>query len=148
MVLSSRAATGPEQQHTVRSVTLRSELFHSTASLPSPHLPTAGLCRPPLIPSVLLLPTALHTRLCAGTVLSALGLLPWPVLYSSVQSCPTFCGPMDCSPPGSSAHGILEARILELPFPPPGVLYSVLFLRTESALSLRASERVSPLGPQ
>ena len=29
------------------------------------------------------------------------------------QSCPTLCNPMDCSPPGSSAHGILQARILE-----------------------------------
>ena len=27
--------------------------------------------------------------------------------------CPTLCDPMDCSPPGSSAHGILQARILE-----------------------------------
>ena len=29
------------------------------------------------------------------------------------QSCPTLCDPIDCSPPGSSAHGILQARILE-----------------------------------
>ena len=29
------------------------------------------------------------------------------------QSCPALCDPMDCSPPGSSAHGILQARILE-----------------------------------
>ena len=29
------------------------------------------------------------------------------------QSCPTPCGPVDCSPPGSSLHGILQARILE-----------------------------------
>ena len=29
------------------------------------------------------------------------------------QSCPTPCDPVDCSPPGSSAHGILQARILE-----------------------------------
>ena len=29
------------------------------------------------------------------------------------QSCPTLCHPMDCSPPGSSVHGILQARILE-----------------------------------
>ena len=27
------------------------------------------------------------------------------------QSCPTLCDPMDCSPPGSSVHGILQARI-------------------------------------
>ena len=31
-----------------------------------------------------------------------------------LQSCSTFCDPMDCSPPGSSVHGILQARILEL----------------------------------
>ena len=29
------------------------------------------------------------------------------------QSCPTLSDPMDCSPPGSSAHGIFQARILE-----------------------------------
>ena len=29
------------------------------------------------------------------------------------QSCPTLCDPMDCSPPGSSVHGILQARIFE-----------------------------------
>ena len=29
------------------------------------------------------------------------------------QSCLTFCDPMDCSPPGSSVHGVLQARILE-----------------------------------
>ena len=29
------------------------------------------------------------------------------------QSCPTLCDPMDCSPPGSSIHGIFQARVLE-----------------------------------
>ena len=29
------------------------------------------------------------------------------------QLCPTLCDPMDCSPPGCSVHGILQARILE-----------------------------------
>ena len=29
------------------------------------------------------------------------------------QSCPTLCDPMDCSPPGSSVHGIFQTRILE-----------------------------------
>ena len=40
------------------------------------------------------------------------------------QSCPTLCDPMDCSPPVSSVHGILQARILEwvLPFSSPGDL--------------------------
>ena len=31
----------------------------------------------------------------------------------SLQSCLTLCNPMDCSPPGSSIHGILQARILD-----------------------------------
>ena len=29
------------------------------------------------------------------------------------QSCPALCNPLDCKPPGSSVHGILQARILE-----------------------------------
>ena len=28
-------------------------------------------------------------------------------------SCLTLCDPVDCSPPGSSVHGVLQARILE-----------------------------------
>ena len=41
----------------------------------------------------------------------------------SFQSCPTLCDPMDCSPPASSVHGILQATILRwLPCPPPGNL--------------------------
>jgi len=31
----------------------------------------------------------------------------------SLQSCPTLCDPIDSSPPGSSVHGILQARTLE-----------------------------------
>ena len=31
----------------------------------------------------------------------------------SLQSCPTLCDPMDCSLPGSSVPGILQARALE-----------------------------------
>ena len=34
-------------------------------------------------------------------------------VYSVTQSCPTLCDPMDCSPPDSSVHGILQARIME-----------------------------------
>ena len=29
------------------------------------------------------------------------------------KSCLTLCDPMDCSPPGSSVHGVLQARALE-----------------------------------
>ena len=41
----------------------------------------------------------------------------------SLQSCLTLCNPMDCSPPDSSVHGILQERILEwVPCPPLGAL--------------------------
>ena len=36
-----------------------------------------------------------------------------PQHAKSLQSCPTLCDPMDCSLPGSSVHGILQARVLE-----------------------------------
>ena len=35
------------------------------------------------------------------------------VCAKSLQSCPSLWDPMDCSPPGSSVHGILQARTLE-----------------------------------
>ena len=38
---------------------------------------------------------------------------PMRVPAKLLQSCPTLCKPMDCSPPGSSVHGILQARVLE-----------------------------------
>ena len=39
---------------------------------------------------------------------------PSPMHESEVaQSCPTLSDPMDCSPPGSSVHGIFQARVLE-----------------------------------
>ena len=34
-------------------------------------------------------------------------------MYSVAQLCPTLCSPMNCSPSGSSVHGIFQARILE-----------------------------------
>ena len=34
-------------------------------------------------------------------------------VHRPAQSCLTFCGPVHCSTPGSSVHGILQARILE-----------------------------------
>ena len=39
-----------------------------------------------------------------------------------LQSCPTLCDPMNCSPPGSSLHEILQARTLEWVAIPPGDL--------------------------
>ena len=45
------------------------------------------------------------------------------------QSCPTFWDPVDCSPPGSSVHGLLQARILEwvaIPFSRRSPLWQAL----------------------
>ena len=44
--------------------------------------------------------------------------------FVCVQSCPTVYNLVDCSPPGSSVHGISQARMLEcgLPLPSPGDL--------------------------
>ena len=38
---------------------------------------------------------------------------PQLVVVLAAQWCPTICDPGYCSPPGSSVHGILQARILE-----------------------------------
>ena len=40
----------------------------------------------------------------------------WPALHCGAdvaQMCPALCGPMDCSLPGFSVHGISQVRILE-----------------------------------
>ena len=55
---------------------------------------------------------------------------PWPLLTRcSVRACVlshfrylTLCDLEDCSPPGSSVHGILQAYWSGVPFPPPGHL--------------------------
>ena len=39
--------------------------------------------------------------------------LHYACVGSVAQTCPTLCDPMDCSPPGSSVHGIFQARMLE-----------------------------------
>ena len=38
---------------------------------------------------------------------------PQGVCGKVTESCPNLCDPMDCSPPGSSVHGILQARVLK-----------------------------------
>ena len=71
-----------------------------------------------------------------------------------LQLCPALCNPVDCSPPGSSVHGMLQARILEwvsMPsskgssqprdLPNPGIKPRSLALR---AVSLLLSHQGSP----
>ena len=51
------------------------------------------------------------------------------------QSYPAFCDLMECSLPGSSVHGISQARILELPFPSPGKGLNLGLLHRRQSLS-------------
>ena len=50
--------------------------------------------------------------ICWGFLCSLLAIMD-VVKVSVTQLCPTLGDPMDCSPPGSSVHGTLQARILE-----------------------------------
>ena len=68
--------------------------------------------RPPALPSqcsrLHIHPTYVRTYVCACV---------------RAQSCPTLCDPVDCSPPGSSVHGISRQDYWSgLPFPSPGDL--------------------------
>ena len=67
-----------------------------------------------------------------------------PIIYLSgaklLQSCLTLCDPMDCSPPGSSVRGLLQARTLEWVaisssrelFPTQGSNLGLLYLQADS----------------
>ena len=52
------------------------------------------------------------------------------------QSCPTLSNPMDCSLPGSSVHGIFQARVLER----GAIAFSAL--ETSSTINLEVEEGV------
>ena len=53
------------------------------------------------------------------------------------QSCPTLSDPMNCSLPGSSVHGIFQARVLEW----GAIAFSVtLWLRTKTCFKLLQAE--------
>ena len=86
--------------------------------MPSSHL---ILCRPLLLlppnpPSIrvisiiLILPTEEHG---ISLYLFMSSLISFIQFSSVAQSYPTVCDSMDCSLPGSSLHGILQARVLE-----------------------------------
>ena len=52
------------------------------------------------------------------------------------QSCPTLSDPMDCSLPGSSVHGIFQARVLEW----GAIAFSGIYVTTcKSSFSLEDS---------
>ena len=114
------------RKHPNQMTTMSAKLDHSMPQLPQ------SLA---LLTLLLLLPSHFsHVRLCATPQMAvhqappSLGFsrqehwsgLPFPSPCMKVksesevaQSCPTLSNPMDCSPSGSSAHGIFQARVLE-----------------------------------
>ena len=58
-------------------------------------------------------PICFHTIFCFPYQPEFGGLFCLCCRCSVAKSCPTLHDPTDCSPPGSSVHGILQARILE-----------------------------------
>ena len=70
--------------------------------------------------------SSVYSSMTSGKLPSAFELVSHLCVHAKLlQSWPTFCDPMDCSSPGSSVHGILQARILEwvaMPcLPDPGI---------------------------
>ena len=69
--------------------------------------------------------TTSHLDMMSALLMWWLALITWPRWYlwgffcvacmcaNLLQLCPTLCYTMDCSPPGSSVHGIFQERILE-----------------------------------
>ena len=96
-----------------------------------------------------------HTSKCAQTFMSWTCPLRKQTisLGSCVRVCLTLCDPMDCSPPGSSVHGILQARILECAATPssrgssrPGIKPTSHVLHRQAG-SLPPATPGKPLGP-
>ena len=71
---------------------------------------TSGLCAPCSLPASGFL---WSRSLCCKSIWDTFITLRACVLSCFSQSCPTLCDPMDYSLPGSSVHGILQARLLE-----------------------------------
>ena len=70
------------------------------------------------------------------------------VCAKSLQPCPTFCNPMNCSPPGSSVREISQARILEWAVMPSSRGSSQPRDRTASPVAPALQADSSPLSHQ
>ena len=91
-------------------------------------LPCCGILQARMLEWVAMISSRLSSRPRDQTRVSCVSCIGIQVLYhehhlgspivnnqfrSVTQSCPTLSDPMDCSPPGSSGHGIFQARVLE-----------------------------------
>ena len=117
-VTQDLATKPPQQEDSYREL---SSLFDGDSTCPHIIHPSHGflaltcLYSKFWIPSSALCPQLIHQAFLwiwvYGTPPSLILNLKVKVLVA--QLCPTLCGPMDCSPPGFSVHGISQARLLE-----------------------------------
>ena len=85
-------------------------LFHHSAS----HIPEEIQCTSPLLINTCLL--IIFKPYSSWSWISSLQEVSMLLSHNGclvAQLCPPLCIPLDCSPPGSSVNGILQARILE-----------------------------------
>ena len=76
------------------------------------------------------------SQVFAHSLVSSVSPFLWLKESEVTQSCPTLCDPMDCSPPGSSVHGISQAGYWSgLPFPLPGELPDPMVKPSSPALA-------------
>ena len=73
----------------------------------------------------------------------------WGVHAYMLQLCPTLCNPIECSLPGSSVHGILQAIILEwIAMPSPRGIFLTEELNSYLLHLLRWQAGSLPLAPR
>ena len=114
LIMASHSAPLPAQPSPVPSVTLA-----FWWSFPSAFVLAVPSARHPPPPDFMGLPPPCSVPGSDGTYFPAHSLWAAPpatVVVAVVlvaRLCPTLCDPTDCSPPGSSVHRILQARILE-----------------------------------
>ena len=85
--------------------------FPTPGDLPNPGIETKSLASPAL--AVQLRHQGRSTLVMGVNKYREMGVHSEDCVWLVAQSCPTLCDPMDCNLPGSSVHGILQARILE-----------------------------------
>ena len=105
--------------HHTRGPLSQNALLQNTCSTPLPQLlaPTPRGASPPVPPETKtpLQPPHTHPPLpfLSFPPRCLHRLLKYVLSCACSQACPTLCDPVDCSPPGSSVRGILQARMLE-----------------------------------
>ena len=85
-----------------------------------------------------------HYRVLSGVPCAIQQFFSLCFMYAKpLQLCPTLCKPMDCSLPGSSVHGSLQARILEW----VAISYSVLCIVVCICQYQSPNVSLSPVSP-